>query len=171
MMQEDVQEDARRAALVVHALPDRDREWLLQRIAPPQRQLLEPLLQELEAIGIPRAPGLLQDMRGASGGQAMEQDAQAESLRRVLEAEPLQLTAAILSLRDWPLAARFAAALGPQRRAAALLAAPGVPAPPALRDAVLQAVEQAITDELRATKRPNRASWLRIAETVRRRFS
>lgn len=50
----------RRAALMLHGLAEADRRWLLERLAPAQRQAIEPLLAELAELGIPRD--------GAGGG-------------------------------------------------------------------------------------------------------
>lgn len=55
----------RRAALMLHGLADVDRRWLLERLAPAQRQAVEPLLAELAGLGIPRD--------GAEGGPVWPQ--------------------------------------------------------------------------------------------------
>jgi hypothetical protein len=45
---------ARRAALALHALADEDRERVLGMLDEPQRSRVQPLLGELQALGIPR---------------------------------------------------------------------------------------------------------------------
>src|SRR4051794_22596597 len=42
----------RRAALEMHALGKHDREWILGRLEGPERARIEPLLSELDALGI-----------------------------------------------------------------------------------------------------------------------
>lgn len=43
---------ARRAALVLHGLHPADRRWLLARLGPAERQQLQGLIRELDALGL-----------------------------------------------------------------------------------------------------------------------
>jgi hypothetical protein len=48
----------RRAALALHAMAPADRDWMLGQLAPDERALLAPLLDELRSLGIAAEPGL-----------------------------------------------------------------------------------------------------------------
>lgn len=107
----------RRAALVVHAMPERDRAWLLAQLAPQERAQLEPLLAELRSLGIPGDRALLEEAIGVArppgerDGDAVSPHAQAlaalrkadpERLAAVLRGEPALLVAKLLRIADWP---------------------------------------------------------------------
>lgn len=49
----------RRAALTVHALAEQDRQWLMAQLTPDEAARLQPLLNELNQLGIPREVGLI----------------------------------------------------------------------------------------------------------------
>lgn len=99
----------RRAALLVHAMPRSDREWLLASLAPQHRVELELLLDELQALGIPpdeallrqvieappAKPGVAERLEGLAPGQVA-------ALVRLLQQEPPQLAARLLAARTWP---------------------------------------------------------------------
>jgi len=44
--------EARRAALMLHALPAADRDWVLHRLDPQQQRLVGEHLQELHVLGV-----------------------------------------------------------------------------------------------------------------------
>lgn len=97
---------ARQAALVAHALEDEDQRWLLQALQPAHRALLQPLLQELQALGLPRERDSVQDLLRSTGAvshpaQALDA-ASAASLVARLAAEPPALCEWVLALRPWP---------------------------------------------------------------------
>lgn len=99
----------RRAALLVHAMPRHDREWLLGSLAPQHRVELELLLDELQALGIPpdetllrqvidapsAKPGVAERLEGLAPGQVAV-------LVRLLQQEPPQVAASLLAVRAWP---------------------------------------------------------------------
>jgi hypothetical protein len=101
---------AHRAALSLHSLCEADRQWVLQALGGEQQAALQPLLQELEELGIPREPELAhafaaeapgKDLQGAGTLQALD----ACGVRRlgaVLVAEPPRLAAALLASGGWP---------------------------------------------------------------------
>jgi hypothetical protein len=127
----------RRAALTLHALERSDRAWLLGQLSHGQRELLEPLLADLETLGIPRDRGLIQDAMTAEATFAvpahMALDAKAWCLVLVREPEAVRALwlAAVQEserhdlLRHWPL---------PLEKPSAAIAA--VHWPEALREAV-----------------------------------
>jgi hypothetical protein len=95
---------AHRAALTLHALADADRQWLLQGLTGEQKDLLRPLLQELEELGIPRTADLA-GIFGDSAGEEVDafQAVDARSLgtlAKLLAAEPPRVAAAFLARRS-----------------------------------------------------------------------
>ena len=105
----------RRAALTLHALEQSDRAWLLGQLGPGQRELLAPLLADLESLGIPRDRALIQDALTAEPTQAAPAHAafDAKAWCLVLVREPEAVRALWLAavpesqrhevLRHWPL--------------------------------------------------------------------
>lgn len=137
---------ARRSALVLHALCENDREWILQRLPAANREMLRNLLGELAELGIPSDPSLVAPFE-AVGGAANGRDTGAvrslcakvarlepEQLAPVLRDEPPQLIAAFVQLYAWPWRDAFIQQLGPLRRKQVLdlLAAEAIKVPPAL---------------------------------------
>lgn len=80
-----------RAALTLHALGEHDRQWMLRSLSAAQRRLLQPLLQELDALGIPRDAGLLEPV----GAGAREQGAASSPLASLADADPNVLAAIV----------------------------------------------------------------------------
>jgi len=138
----------RRAALLLHALSESDRAWLLERLAEAERSALGALLHELEALGIPADGALVAEVVGGLPGQGQVPStpadgpeargaelarARPEALVAVLCDEPPGLVARVLHLREWPWKAEVLRRLGPAKaeRVRALLvslersAAPG----------------------------------------------
>lgn len=121
---------ARRAALTLHALGAADRAWLLAQLPTAQRERLQAMLGELEALGIPASRHLLQDLLSAahvaphpgagaplpvaaevplpSGGASLHQQQAAlgrmdpVTIVRVLQTEPAGLIAQLLHVHPWP---------------------------------------------------------------------
>ena len=121
---------ARRAALTLHALGAADRAWLLAQLPPVQREQLQAMLRELEALGIPASGNLLQDLLGAADAgvrpeAGASQAARAETsqlgsstgfqqqqaalgrldaalVARILQSEPAGLIAQLLHIHAWP---------------------------------------------------------------------
>lgn len=125
----------RRAALLVHAMPPADREWLLGSLAPHHRVELELLLDELRELGIPRDEAMLREIvaappqaRPATAVERMETitPAQVARLAHLLRQEPPQLAATLLALRAWPWKDTVARALAPLVKPARPLRAPAL---------------------------------------------
>jgi hypothetical protein len=131
---------ARHAALLLHAMSPQDRSWMLESLPAAERAGLVPLLAELEALGIERDPGLIDDATaGASSAATPEQDfaavalqprsphplppvsdeamlhalgdSQVRELVACMRTEPVGLIAEWLRLADWPWREDFLAAL------------------------------------------------------------
>jgi hypothetical protein len=96
----------RRAALLVHSLPQGARATVLGQLSEAQRQRLDGLLDELREMNVPPAHDWLRYIDGASDGES----AVIRSLRlvsprrvsRVLEAQPPEVVAAVLGAAQWP---------------------------------------------------------------------
>jgi hypothetical protein len=114
-----VQLATRKAALVLHALDAGDRRWMLQRLPPPQRDLVLPLLDELAQLGLPAERVLVEEVLGgirALHASPVEDGpslagASAEDVAVLLEGEPEALVGKLLSLRTWPWKDAFIAQL------------------------------------------------------------
>ncbi|TFY97082.1 hypothetical protein [Ramlibacter humi] len=111
----------RRAALLVHALPKPDREWLLDSLAPRDRVEMEGLLDELRELDIPPDHALLKDVveaapqpaaMGAADRLERLSPSQVRLLVEVLRPEPARLVSTLLGLRAWPWRNEVALALG-----------------------------------------------------------
>jgi hypothetical protein len=141
----------RRAALLVHALPDADARWLLDALSAQERAALDPLLSELRLLGLPRDPTLVTELEGQSRSPVPVLDAGLARLDRhgvaqlenLLRAEPVCVTTRLLAAGAWPWRARIARGIGVAVPASASPEQPGGGA--ALRHALLQAVEQALS--------------------------
>lgn len=106
----------RQAALLLRAMSEHDRAWVLSQLPAADRATLLPLLGELETLGIPIDEELLRAVRiGADPlahlpehGQAAASDEDAilraspAALASVLLHEPVELTAQLLRIRAWP---------------------------------------------------------------------
>ncbi len=114
---------ARRAALVLHAMAPADRAWVLERMEPSQRDALQVLLSELQALGIPPDPSGLDELGAAAPdsiaagtlppGEAASSGPEADPLMalgapgiallaRAWRAQPPLMVAQALCLRPWP---------------------------------------------------------------------
>lgn len=111
---------ARRAALLLHALAPVDRDWMLAQLSAPQRATLEPLLTDLEILGIPPDPELfrevLQAPATAPAAPASLAQADPRILADVLKDEPVGLTVQLLACGPWPWAEALRGHLGPALR-------------------------------------------------------
>lgn len=106
----------RKAALLLHAMAEGDRAWILSQLTDGERESIGSLLAELKELGIPADRSLLEDALGREGPRppATEGSAQGEAaldaLRRaapgrlagVLRGEPAALIAGLLRISDWP---------------------------------------------------------------------
>ena len=96
-------EQYQQAALSLHAMHASDRRWLLEQLPVSQRSRLASMLDELEQLGVPREPVLLEEVSNAQPAPSSvhplveplrRQDAR--QLGRVLEAEPDAVAVALL---------------------------------------------------------------------------
>jgi len=159
---------ARHAALLLHALTDEDRAWMLNAMPPAERRSLQRLLLELAAMGIERDPALIAQATAEAPTPADrpvttsapdaktwdEPDAHARpfshldggqirTLAGALGDEPPVLVARFLCIDAWHWRAALLDELGPvsRRRVEAALAECAEDAiAPALRVALLQEV-------------------------------
>ena len=161
----------RRAALLVHAMPQGDRQWLLASLPPHQRVELEELLAELRELGIPPDEQLLREVvdapiavqPAAVPADPLEHLApgQVAVLAALLRKEPPQLVATLLAARDWPWKEAFLRQLEPQH--ALVVAA----AQPRRAKEVQQAVCAAVLRQLQQATPPAQAAlasppWRRL---------
>ena len=130
---------ARHAALLLHALAPADRAWMLHALPASQRDELQLLLAELEALGIARDSSLIaqatagvsdvvaldpSDDRPERGAVPVSDEAwlhglgrsQVDALVRSLRLEPVALVAECLQLADWSWRDAVLAALEPAQR-------------------------------------------------------
>lgn len=135
--------EVRKAALLLHALHDRDRGWLLERLPDSDRSGLRSLLAELEALGIPVDRDLLDEVirpardagsspRAAVDGpesqpKAVSEDrvrdetvrsleqAAPDRLATILRDEPAGLIAVLLAVHPWPWKDHLLKMLGPMK--------------------------------------------------------
>lgn len=159
----------RQAALTLHALADGDRGWILEALAPGQRRRLQPLLSELQALGIPRDPGLVPRQPSAPAGtasrclwpQALEAE-EITALERVLAAEPVAMTRMLLSIEDWPWAPALLQGLDPARRAAVQDSGPAVAFGVRLRTTMLQALQARAAAQPAPQPTQAQGAWQRL---------
>lgn len=161
----------RRAALLVHAMPAADREWLLAELDPAHRSVLAALLEELRGLEIPRDPTLLQqllDEEAAGDPERSLAALPAAALPRlwdVLRGEHESVTATFLRAGAWPWRQAALQELGaPVREAFA--SAPAA-APGHLRQAIVDSVWQAVQALEPTNSTPRRAR--RWSNFLRRR--
>lgn len=162
----------RRAALRVHTLPEADARWLLDALSARERAALEPLLDELRALGLPRDPALLAGLELPARAPAprcgnhllarLDRRGLAR-LESLLRAEPRCIATAFLAAGPWPWRTRIARSLG-----IALPAQPReTPVAPALRDALLRTIGEALAvhpaDARGAPARWCAALWARLS--------
>ena len=132
--------DSHKAALLLHALGESDRAWLLGELPPPQQRQLQVLLNELETLRIPVDREFVQQVMATAAAGAPQsksatdvlENADARALARVLSAEPAELIAGLIALRTWPWKERLMSELKDGKRNAVLarLAQTGVSVKP-----------------------------------------
>jgi hypothetical protein len=108
----DGERQPHQAALLLGAMSESDRAWTLAQLSADERAVLVPLLEELEALGIPVDAQLLDAVRARAGSvapgsspsadEAYVLNAPAALLARVLAQEPAGLTVQLLGLHAWP---------------------------------------------------------------------
>lgn len=119
----------RRAALLLHAMGQADRDWVLGQLPASGRERLRDLLRELAELGIPRDATLLSQVVSAPAA-VREPSLDVEALpaatpsgtiaaadpahlAAVLRGEPVELVALLLSLREWAWRDAFLRQIGP----------------------------------------------------------
>ena len=158
----------RRAALLVHAMPAGDRDWLLGSLAPHHRVELELLLDELRELGIPPDETVLHEILAAQAHaqaparpdgaiERLEKLAphQVETLAQLLGREPPQLAATLLGLRAWPWAQALSAALAPAN------VTPRPTRAPALQQALCESILRRL-EACAPVQSPRAPAWNRL---------
>ena len=137
-------DDARRAALTLHALGRADRDWLLAQLSMAEQNAMTALLDELTELGIPKDKALVREALGFTSPEsdaAARLSADPSALWAVLAKEPRGVQLACMGLlSDFHRAALLAAI--PDRSKAQALARAFQPLPDAageLRAALLSA--------------------------------
>ncbi len=143
---------ARRAALLLHAMPAQDRSWALEQLPASQQTVLADLLKELQELGIPQDRGLIdQAVASMATPQASApatlsrlDPAGVQALGLLLSREPALLVARLLACGPWAWEDELLAKLAPtQRRQVEKLRAtlPVNPQAQALKDTLIQKIE------------------------------
>jgi len=111
---------SREAALTLHALPAADRSWVLERLEPVERRLVQSHLDELAALGIPPDPSLLDEAVSkastTASPRAVISQASVFMMRSLLAEEPPGVIARLLALGEWRWADELVRELAPQCR-------------------------------------------------------
>lgn len=159
-------EPLRRAALTLHALSDGDREWMLDSLAPRERQSLEPLLADLRALGIPRDPSLVpsgpaDESHRRSWPEALDARELA-ALERVLAAEPVAVTRVLLAMQPWPWATQLLGNMDASRREAVQCPDRRRPTTARLQAAILQALQGCAAAEVAIPAARPEGPWQRV---------
>lgn len=168
----------RRAALALHALPDSDRAWVLQTLPRADGEVLRPLLEDLEGLGIPRDPAYLATIEARPAARterpsdrewpaSLDADGVA-GLVRVLAREPIAVTRLLLSMGAWAWTPALLAAMDDTRReevqGRSVVQAPGKH----VRDALLAALQRELRKEP-ASPATDRRPWQRFLARMGRR--
>lgn len=163
----------RRAALALHGLQARDKQWLLAQLPAQDQSILQGHLQELDTLGFQYEPDLLEQLPAASeaapapypalqkGPASPEQmvpdqmdpidaaighiaRAGAEQILLLVQDEPLGWLARLLACQPWPWQPALLEQLpAPTRQRVRTMS---VPAAPQLDRSLLLALQQAIAD-------------------------
>jgi hypothetical protein len=139
---------SRRAALLAHAMPAADREWLLAELDEGRRGVLAALLDDLRSLGIPRDPGLVRQLldEEAAGdpGRSLAalHSAGVAKLLEVLRGEPESVVGPFLRARAWPWRDAVLHELGAHAQRA--FALQGAAVPRRLEQALVSAVWTAV---------------------------
>jgi hypothetical protein len=158
-----------RAALVVHALADADRDWLLQSLPEAERTMLAPLLTELRELGIPPDARLLDGAvdATAAGSQAAPEAHALDALDQagfaalavILAMEPPRVAAALIAARPAAWGERLLACV-PREHAEAIRSISISPAASALQAAVEALLVPLVQERRRPAAQPT--AWARL---------
>lgn len=136
---DQVAPEARRAALLLHGIARGDRSWLLGMLDERERAALEPLLEELQELGVPADRQLLGELTGApaeprdasvgsndrggpaeGAGPGLDHErldrADPARLAAVLRDEPPGVIARLIAIRSWAWREELLPRLGEKRR-------------------------------------------------------
>ena len=61
---------SRELALKISCLQDKDRQWILQRLSPQEREVLAPLMDEINTLGLNRDPSIIDNVMKSIKGNA-----------------------------------------------------------------------------------------------------
>ncbi|MCJ0764542.1 hypothetical protein [Variovorax terrae] len=161
--------EARRAALLVHAMSVQDQKWLLSQLSVAQQVQLGSLLSELQVMGIARDPVLLREALKTTetaphfdpttprqpediGVQERLMEAQPWIVAKLLKSEPSALVMMVLAIASWPWREEVLAALEPSKRRQVLelLSSADQNLPIALRKVLLHSLEERISGVTKA---------------------
>ena len=118
----------RKAALMLHAMSLSDREWLLNSVDPGHASELRALVGELEELGIPKDPSILEDLEWkaipknvAAIGPVEDpwdtlSSAHPDQVWDVLKDESTGFITRVLGMHAWPWAGDLMERLGPVQR-------------------------------------------------------
>lgn len=121
--------DSHKAALLLHALAEGDRAWLLAQLPLPQQQQLQTLLGELATLQMPVDREFVREVMAASAAGEPQSKGDADdalehadprALAQVLNAEPVELVASLIAMRAWPWKERLLSELKDTRRSLVL---------------------------------------------------
>jgi len=140
---------SRQAALLVHALGETDKAWVLAQLPVSQQQQMRSLLDELSELGIPVDRRLIDVALlkrpltpAPADDDSFVSTVVASDVARVLRAEPTAFVRKLLACKHWPWAAKVAEELA--------LPAPPEPADDhAPSDAFRRCATQLLADRLR----------------------
>ncbi|WP_374351382.1 hypothetical protein [Chitinimonas sp.] len=138
--------DSQQAALLLHGLAPSDRDWLLNQLDPAMQAELNAHLQELQALGIPADPALI-DAALKQADAGARHSATAARMQALLAEEPLWLVAQILALPGCTWRDAYLAAQSLERRQR-LLRHTATPAGPALTRALQAALAQRLQQRM-----------------------
>jgi hypothetical protein len=156
--------------LLLHAMSEADREWVLQGLPSAQQDAVQPLLQELEELGIPREPDLAGAFAGSPGPDAVAGRLQllgaagVHRLASLLALEPPRLTAVLLAGGDWPWREQLLRELPPTAARQVQRLVPTAASAGRLQHAVVAELAQRLAEE--APHPGSHSLW----QSVRRRF-
>lgn len=149
-------ERLRKAALTLHGLSRQDQAWLLRRLLPAMRTPLQALLGQLRGLGITpdvaphdsALPPAEENTALDAAEVTLVDAADARRVATVLAHQPEQLQAALLMLRPWQWRAAYWHSLSAfQRSRISELSAVAPRLRPAMHDALLHGLAQALTDD------------------------
>ncbi|WP_017760273.1 hypothetical protein [Pseudacidovorax intermedius] len=115
----------RYAALLLHAMAPADRNWMLDALSSAQRQQINGLLQELEAVGVSRDPLLISEATADDDSNDRPSDEEflmglgrsdVEQAVACLRTEPAELLAQWLQCAHWPWREELLGALEANKR-------------------------------------------------------